>query len=161
VSSCWRAPGTPLVFPNAKGEQWNRSRFGEQVWKKSVEAAAKSDREQKGGAPSVFDGFTFHMLRHTAGSLMALAGLDPAVASERMGHTDGGALFLRTYRHLYEGEKRVQAARLEALVQSSLDKERTSTTAGDVERLNQAAAESGRTWDRTRDLPRVKRALSR
>ena len=37
-----RAPGTPLVFPNAKGEQWNRSRFGEQVWKKSVEAAAKA-----------------------------------------------------------------------------------------------------------------------
>ena len=41
--------------------------------------------------------------------LMAVAGLDPAVASERMGHSDGGALFLKTYRHLYEGEKRVQA----------------------------------------------------
>jgi integrase len=156
-----RAPGTPLVFPNAKGEQWNRSRFGEQVWKKSVEAAAKSDRELHGRLPSVFDGFTFHMLRHTAGSLMALAGLDPAVASERMGHTDGGALFLRTYRHLYEGERRVQAARLEVLVRTSLDKERTSSAAGGLEGLNQAANGSGRTWDRTRDLPRVKRALSR
>jgi hypothetical protein len=152
-----RTPGTGLVFPNTKGEQWNRSRFGEQVWKKSIEAAAKSDRERNGVRRSVFDGFTFHMLRHTAGSLMALAGLDPAVASERMGHTDGGALFLRTYRHLYEGEKRVQAARLEALVRTSLDKEGTSSTADDLERLNEAAAESGRTWDRTRDLPRVKR----
>jgi len=155
-----RTPGTRLVFPNGKGEQWNRSRFGEQVWKKSVEAAAKSDRELNGG-PSVFDGFTFHMLRHTAGSLMALAGLDPAVASERMGHTDGGALFLRTYRHLYEGEKRVQAARLEALMRTSLDKEGTSPAAGELERLNEAAEGDGRTWDRTRDLPRVKRALSR
>jgi hypothetical protein len=28
-------------------------------------------------------------------------------------------------------------------------------------RLNHAAGEDGRTWDRTRDLSRVKRALSR
>jgi hypothetical protein len=48
--------------------------------------------------------------------LTALAGLDPAVACERLGHSGGGALFLRTYRHLYEGEKRVEAARLDAMV---------------------------------------------
>ena len=54
---------------------------------------------------------------------MAVAGLDPALASERMGHRDGGALFLRTYRHLYEGEKRTQATRFEAFVRASLDKE--------------------------------------
>jgi integrase len=156
-----RAPGTPLVFPKANAEQWNRSRFGEQVWRPSIKAAAKADRERNGRPPSAFDGFTFHMLRHTAGSLMALAGLDPAVASERMGHTDGGALFLRTYRHLYEGEKRVQAARLEALVRTRLDKERTPPPARALEGLDQAEVESGRTWDRTRDLPRVKRALSR
>jgi hypothetical protein len=76
---------------------------------KSVTAAARHGREQTGREESVFDGFNFHWLRHTAGSLMAVAGLDPAVASERMAHTDGGALFLSTYRHLYEGEKRVQA----------------------------------------------------
>jgi len=156
-----RPPGTRLVFPNAKGEQWNRSRFRDQVWAKAVEACAKHDREKGGGAASIFEGFTFHMLRHTAGSLMALAELDPAVASERMGHTDGGALFLRTYRHLYEGEKRVQASRLEALVRSSLDKEGTSPAAEDEKRRNDAENGSGRTWDRTRDLSRVKRALSR
>jgi integrase len=156
-----RAPGTRLVFPNAKGDAWDRSRFGEQVWRKAVEAAAKQDRAQNGGAPSVFDGFTFHMLRHTAGSLMALAGLDPAVASERMGHTDGGALFLKTYRHLYEGEKRVQAARLDALVRSSLDNSGTLPVPDERDPLNRAAEDSGRTWDRTRDLSRVKRALSR
>ncbi len=51
---------------------------------------------------------------------MARAGMDPAVASERLGHTDGGALFLQTYRHLYEAEKRTQALRLEALVRGQL-----------------------------------------
>jgi hypothetical protein len=111
-----RAPGTRLVFPTATGKQWDRSRFREQVWTKSLAAAVRHDREQSNGAPSVFEGFTFHMLRHTAGSLMARAGMDPAVASERLGHTDGGALLLRTYRHLYEGEKRTQAARLEELI---------------------------------------------
>ena len=92
---------------------------------------------------------------------MARAGMDPAVASERLGHTDGGALFLRTYRHLYEGEKRTQTARLEDLVRTSLDKEGTLPVEDEPEWLSKAADESGRTWDRTRDLSRVKRALSR
>ena len=69
---------------------------------------------------------------------MAVAGLDPALASERMGHRDGGALFLRTYRHLYEGEKRTQATRFEAFVRASLDKEGTSVHRNQPEPLNQA-----------------------
>jgi integrase len=155
-----RAPGTRLVFPTPEGGQWNRARFRDRVWVKSVNTAAHHDK-QTGRDESVFDGFNFHGLRHTAGSLMAVAGLDPAVASERMGHTDGGALFLSTYRHLYEGEKRIQAARLEARVRASLDKEGTNAPGNRPDRLNEAVSEDGRTWDRTRDLPRVKRALSR
>jgi integrase len=104
---------------SAAGRQWNRSRYREQVWAKSVEAAAKHDRERSRRSSSIYDGFTFHLLRHTADSLMALAGLEPAVACERLGHSDGGALFLKTY-HLYEGEKRVQAARSDAMVRASL-----------------------------------------
>jgi hypothetical protein len=92
---------------------------------------------------------------------MAVAGMEPAVAAERMGHTDGGALFLRTYRHLYEGEKRVHAERLQAYVLASLDEEGTTHIGTCEKRLNEAAEVSGRTWDRTRDLSRVKRALSR
>ena len=156
-----RAPRTNLVFPTPEGTQWDRSRFGDRVWRKSVAAAARHDRDALGGQVSVFDGFTFHWLRHTAGSLMALAGYDPAVAAERMGHTDGGALFLRTYRHLYEGEKRVHAERLDAFVRASLDKQGTLVPGNRAERLNEADSDYGRTWDRTRDLSRVKRALSR
>ena len=156
-----RAGGTPLVFPNPRGEQWDRSRFREQVWTKAVEAAAKHDREATGRETSVFDGFTFHLLRHTAASLMALAGIDSAAAAERLGHTDGGALFHKTYRHLYENEKRVQADKLGSFVRMSLDKTWTDDPEEGEKRLNQAVSEDGRTWDRTRDLSRVKRALSR
>jgi hypothetical protein len=92
---------------------------------------------------------------------MALAGMDPAVAAERMGHSDGGALFLRTYRHLYESEKRTQARLLESLVRRHLDATWTDSGDDPDSSLNQAESGDGRTWDRTRDLPRVKRALSR
>ena len=113
------------------------------------------------GRASVFEGFNFHLLRHTACSLMALAGMDPAVAAERASHTDGGALFLRKYRHLYEAEKRTQALRLEALIQSHLDGSWTEDgTQGDSP-LNQAGDADGRGWDRTSDPSRVKRVLSR
>jgi hypothetical protein len=39
---------------------------------------------------------------------------------------DGGALFHKTYRHLYKGEKRRQAQRLESLVRAELDEEGAS-----------------------------------
>ena len=92
----------------------------------AVEAAGKArSGSRREAASQSFEGFTFHMLRHTAASLMALAGMDPAAAAERLEHSDGGALFHKTYRHLYEGEKRNQAKRLEALVVAELDKEGT------------------------------------
>jgi integrase len=151
-----RASGTRLVFPTPTGRQWTRSGFRERVWMPAVEAASRF-----AGAGSVFERLTFHLLRHTAGSLMARAGIDPAAAAERLGHTDGGALFLRKYRHLYEGEKRVHAMRLESFVLEPLDGSWTAEPNSLEEALSDAVAESGRTWDRTRDLPRVKRALSR
>ena len=92
---------------------------------------------------------------------MAMAGMDPAVAAERAGHTDGGALFLRKYRHLYEGEKRTQALRLEALIRGSLDGSWTEAAADAGSGPNQASETDGRGWDRTSDPSRVKRVLSR
>ena len=91
------------------------------------------------------------MLRHTAASLMALAGMDPAAAAERLEHSDGGALFHKTYRHLYEGEKRKQAERLESLVRAELDEEGTSDGEAPPEGHNQADSEDGRYWARTSD----------
>ena len=121
-----RAAGTRLLFPTPEGKRWTANRFRDRVWLRSVKAAVTNDENRREDGSSIFDGFTFHMLRHTAASLMALAGMDPAVAAERLEHSDGGALFHKTYRHLYEGEKREQAKRLEALVLAELDEEGTS-----------------------------------
>jgi hypothetical protein len=141
-----RVPHTALVSPTPTGRQWKCSGFQGRVWAKAVLAASTNDCHESG---FVFKGFNFHLLRHTAGSLMALAGMDPAVAAERMEHADGGALFLRTYRHLYEAEKRSQAARLDALIRRQLDSMWTDGDAGVENPLKQADASDGRTWDRT------------
>ena len=148
-----RAAGTKLIFPTPEGNGWTANRFRDRVWLRSVGAAIKNDPAKRDDGSSVFDGFTFHMLKHTAASLMALAGMDPAVAAERLEHSDGGALFHKTYRHLYEGEKRTQARKLEALVLRELDEEGTVDGGEPPEGLNQAVSESGRYWARTSDRP--------
>jgi integrase len=147
-----RATGTRLVFPTITGKQWSRSGFRERVWIPAIGHASEQDAR--------FVGFRFHWLRHTAGSLMATA-MDPATAAERLGHTDGGALFLRTYRHLYEDERRRQADLFGARIQAQLDEAWTAVSGESDSPLNEADEGNGRTWERTRDLPRVKRALSR
>jgi integrase len=146
-----RTGGTSLVFPTVEGKKWTANRFRDRVWLRSIEAAVKNDATKSESRASVFEGFTFHMLRHTAASLMALAGMDPAVAAERLEHSDGGALFHKTYRHLYEGEKREQAMRLDALVRSAMDEEWTEAGKAGPEGLNQADSEDGRYWARTSD----------
>jgi integrase len=155
-----RAPDTRLVFPTVEGKQWSANRLRDRVWLDAVEAAAKNDPEKRDGAASVYEGFTFHMLRHTAGSLMALSGFDPAAAAERLEHHDGGALFLRTYRHLYEGEKRTNANRLEALIREELDESGTGDGEESPEGLNQADDADGRYWARTSDPQLVELVLS-
>jgi integrase len=152
-----RAHGTTLLFPTVEGKKWAANRFRDRVWVRSVEAAIRNDPNKADDGSSVFDGFTFHMLRHTAASLMALAGMDAATAAERLEHSDGGALFHKTYRHLYEGEKREQAKRLEALVLKELDEEGTADGGEPGEGLNQAVSEDGRYWARTSDPQLVER----
>jgi integrase len=155
-----RTPGTALVFPTPEGKMWTANRFRDRLWLRAVEAAAKNDPERRPDGLSVCEGFTFHMLRHTAGSLMALAGVDPAAAAERMEHNDGGALFLRTYRHLYEGEKRANAKRLEALIREEVDGNDTEPGDDAQEGRNEAASEDGRYWARTSDPQLVELVLS-
>ena len=98
-----RKARTSLVFPNDKGAQWNRHRFRDEVWQDAVEAAG-------------YDSLPFHMLRHTAISLMCRAGYRPEWVAERVGHSDGGALVLKRYRHLYPSENYAAAPSLDALV---------------------------------------------
>jgi len=144
-----RPEGTSLVFPTPEGKQWTHNSFRDRVWVPARTAAARNDSDARHGTTSVFEGFTFHMLRHTAASLMGRAGLDVAVASERMDHSDGGALYLKRYRHLYDGEKRAQAQILEEYVQSELDKDGTTDPHDAANRRNHEDPQSGQYWDRT------------
>jgi hypothetical protein len=68
--------------------------------------------------------------------------------------------FHKTYRHLYEGEKREQAKRLEALVLAESDEEGTEDGDETAEGLNQAVAVDGRYWARTSDPQLVELVLS-
>ena len=101
------------------------SRFGRRLVTAAVHARERETNWR--GRTSVFAGFTSICSVIRPVSLMASFGMDPASAAERLGHTDGGALFLRTYRHLYEGEKRAQAERFGARVQAALDEEWTES----------------------------------
>lgn len=83
-----------LLFPTVKGTPYSPSGF-RSVWVPALKAAG-------------LEGFRFHDLRHTAISLMAQAGMRPEMIALRVGHSDGGALILRRYRHLFASE--VQAA---------------------------------------------------
>jgi integrase len=98
-----RTAGTTLVFPNGKGEQWNRHRVRDQVWQSAIEAAG-------------YESLGFHQLRDTAISLMCRAGYRPEWVAERVGHADGGALILKRYRHLYPSESYAAAPSLDALI---------------------------------------------
>lgn len=48
------------------------------------------------------DGVTAHVFRHAHASWLADAGVSPTAAAARLGHADGGALFLRAYAHAGE-----------------------------------------------------------
>jgi integrase len=96
---------TATPFPKRHGSPWRYSAFQRLVWKPMIRDAIKAwKREQT--RPEPFSGLTCHDLRHTAASLMRQAGMPAELVAERLGHSDGGALLLRTYRHVRDGETR-------------------------------------------------------
>jgi len=97
-----RPAGTKLLFPNARGGVYAKSGF------RSVWTAALTSAE--------LEGFKFHWLRHTAISLMARAGMAPELIAQRVGHSDGGALIYRRYRHLYGSEVQAAVSLIDELV---------------------------------------------
>jgi integrase len=105
------------LFPNRAGGPFDADNFMSRVFKPAARAA---------GIPEL----TFHDLRHTGASLMIAAGCHVKVIAEQMGHSDGGALVLKRYGHLYKGARRQAAAALEAHVFG-----------------RDGAAPVGRTWD--------------
>jgi integrase len=99
-----RAPNPDgLLFPTSTGRPSDGNTFMSRVFKPAARAA---------GIPEL----TFHDLRHTGASLMIAAGCHVKVIAEQMGHSDGGALVLRRYGHLYKGARRQAAIATESHV---------------------------------------------
>jgi len=105
------------LFPTPAGTAFDADNFMARIFKPAARAAG-------------FPELTFHDLRHTGASLMIAAGCHVKVIAEQMGHSDGGALVLRRYGHLYRGARRQAATALEAHVLGS-----------------GATRDVGRTWD--------------
>jgi integrase len=91
------------LFPSPSGQPFDGDNFFARIFKPAACNA---------GMPEL----TFHDLRHTGASLMIASGCHVKVIAEQMGHSDGGALVLRRYGHLYKGAKRQAAVALESHV---------------------------------------------
>lgn len=119
-----RVAGASLVFPTAKGTAYSESGF-RKVWTRATRKAG-------------LEGFKFHWLRHTAISFMAQAGMKPEVIAERVGHSDGGALIYKRYRHLYPREVTAAVSAIDVLVKAEEERRRL----GDGQEMANASGES-------------------
>lgn len=100
VTLPWHEPGNPrrhgrmitadLVFTNRAGRALNRNGFNANTWRPAVAAAGLPDDRANG----------CHMMRHYFASSLIAAGVDVRTVAEYLGHSDGGALVLKTYSHL-------------------------------------------------------------
>lgn len=95
-----RAKGSEYLFPSPTGKQAHLSH---------TSAKLVAARERAG----MLD-VTFHALRHTFATNLVAANVHPKQAAELMGHKDGGALFLRTYGHLYPNAAEAAMAQVAA-----------------------------------------------
>jgi integrase len=94
-------PHSELVFPTLAGTRWSPSNYRSREFGPACRRAGLS-------------GIVPHDLRHTAISWMRMAGEDPEYIARQVGHSDGGALIFKKYRHLAPNERRVQLARFDA-----------------------------------------------
>jgi site-specific recombinase XerD len=115
VTLPWHEPGTRrhgkphaahLVFTTPGREALNRNAFNQHVWHPARQAAGLPDDRVHG----------CHMMRHVYASVLVARGIDPRTVAEYLGHSDGGALVLRTYSHLLpNAEDRARQALEDAL----------------------------------------------
>ena len=76
-----------------------------------------------------------HAMRHTYASTLVARGVDPRTAAEYLGHSDGGALVLRTYSHLMpDAEDRARRAIEDALADAESAINGPSTAPGQEHR---------------------------
>ncbi len=100
--------GVEYVFCNQHGGPLRRSHFQADEFKPLLTRA---------GLPPV----RFHDLRHTHATLMLLAGENPKVVQERLGHSSIG-ITLDTYSHVLPSVQTGAATKLDAIIRAALSK---------------------------------------
>ncbi len=105
-----------LLFTTPEGGVLDRNHFNKHVWMPAREAAGLADDRVNG----------CHMMRHVYASTLISKGVDVRTVAEYLGHTDGGALVLRTYSHLMpDAEDRARKAIEDALSETTAGMRRT------------------------------------
>jgi integrase len=99
------APPPPLVFEN-NGKPWRQQQFRQNHWLQIRKAAGMRTMR-------------FHDMRHAQATLLARAGVNPAVAQSRLGHTQS-SLTLDLYTHLDAADQAPAAAAVEGLIEAQL-----------------------------------------
>lgn len=79
-----------LLFATTTGKPLHRNSFNANTWHRAVLAAGLADDRVNG----------CHMLRHLYASTLISLGVDVRTVAGNLGHSDGGALVLKTYSHL-------------------------------------------------------------
>lgn len=131
VTLPWHEPGTrrhgkphtaTLLFTTPDGRALHRNAFNEHTWRPARDAAGLIDDRVNG----------CHMMRHLFASSLIARGIDPRTVAEYLGHSDGGALVLKTYSHLMpDAEDRARKAIEDALAASSADGPQAARKAGE------------------------------
>ena len=102
----------PLVFTNTAGGPLNRGSWNDRVWKPALRAAGLSATRDQG----------YHMLRHVYASTLLSDGVSVAAVASGLGHSDGGALLLRTYAHVMPSDAERGRAVLDAALGGGRDR---------------------------------------
>jgi integrase len=133
VTLPWHEPGTrrhgrlhtaTLLFTTPDGRALDRNAFNATVWRPAREAAGL-DHDRVNGC---------HMLRHVYASTLISRGVDVRTVAEYLGHSDGGALVLRTYSHLMpDAEDRARRAIEDAIAEARNEDHGPSTARGEAE----------------------------
>lgn len=108
-----------LLFTTRTGRPLHRNGFNANVWRPAVKAAGLPDDRVNG----------CHMMRHVFASNLIAEGVDVRRVAEYLGHSDGGALVLKTYSHLMPDAEDKTRKALEAALSARHDSAATGPLA--------------------------------
>ena len=158
-----------LVFATSEGHRFGASNVRRRVLAKAVERA--NVRLAEAELPPLPAALTPHSLRRTYCSMLYALGQSPPEVMAEMGHTDPKlalSIYAQAMRRDQGDDERLRAlvegADWAAMGSGRADAESASPTADGPDAANpheREGSDDGRGWDRTSDLSRVKRALSR